>query len=114
MPVGLLARRWRGSCSSSAGFATGFTSRRSKSWSTPGTTHSLTNGTIDILEEFRLVAKAWLEARPASTVAQVVVQRVAPPLASYAEDTSDSRRSDFLRRSGFVPSEDDEGPFEEP
>ena len=60
------------------------------SWYTP----QLANGALDILEDFRLVAKAWIEARQRAAMVEALVHRAATvtlprtvtPTPTYAVD----------------------------
>jgi hypothetical protein len=49
-------------------------------------THGVTNAMIDILEEFRLVAKVWIEAQRQANLAEVLVQQVAVTAPAYSFD----------------------------
>jgi len=54
------------------------------SWYTP----QLANGSLDILEEFRLVAKRWIDAKQRETMVEALAERAtAPPLEDWAQPT---------------------------
>jgi hypothetical protein len=52
-------------------------------------TCGIANAMINILEEFRIVTKAWIEARQRSTIVEALVQRaaIASPTASWPGDS---------------------------
>ena len=80
----LSTRTWRRSCSTSVDPATAYTSRPSRScreYTACGQV-GVTNAMIEaLLEEFRLVARAWIQAKQRETIAEALAQRAAAAVA---------------------------------